>query len=148
MKVRNDVAREVKRMTVKEGLLEEINLHCEAITSLLSHQDWPSDVPAIVGTKLEAISAIARELVDAKEEPVGEKRVQVCVLFKNKYLMAAKAKRSDAMDVGVLWRMYRENPGKETDAFITIGCDEEMLMFSLSSVDAIKVLFSQKDVGL
>jgi hypothetical protein len=137
-------------MNRKESLLENINLHCESISKYvmdngegMKHRDVLN-----VRESLEAISARARELVVERSEEEESATAQVCVLFKNKYLMAAKAKRSDAMDVSVLWRIYRENPGKETDAFITIGCDEEILMFSLSSVDAIKILFSQKDIGL
>jgi hypothetical protein len=125
-------------MNKKESLIDAIGKELSNISE---------EIPEESGA--ESMGRVREYLCELlKEQGEEEKSVQVCVLFKNKYLMAAKAKRSDAMDVGVLWRMYRENPGKETDAFITIGCDEEMLMFSLSSVDAIKVLFSQKDVGL
>lgn len=75
------------------------------------------------------------------------KKVQFLVLFKNKYLMSVWTNRESAEQASKAWEAYKSGETKG-DAFLSIGDENEVLMLSLSSVDAIKVILSQKDIGI
>lgn len=137
-------------MTVKEVLQEGINLSCDVISREVGGGMPSKERADKIHRELEGISSAVATLISLNEEPAvdGEdKKVQFLVMFKNKALMCVKAERGEAVGTYNAWALFKA--GKGDDAVCSIGDEREEIMgFAFSDVCCIKVILSQKDVGV
>lgn len=85
-------------------------------------------------------------IYDAIESlPAPSHKVQFLVMFKNKALMCVRTNRESAETICAAWIAHKES-GKDT--YVKLGDEDEVMMFTLSDVCCIKVILSQKDVGV